>query len=265
MDRAKDLGCVGAFQIFTSSPRRWAARPLEEMEVDLFRGKIAKFDFIPFAHMPYMPNLASPDSDFYSQSVDVLIREIERCEKLGVPFIVAHFGSFMNSSPENGQSKIVKGCRKALQTTKLTSVRVLLENSAGSRGSIGMRFEKIGEVMKEIGEPDRLGVCLDTCHALAAGYDFRSRAGIEQVLENFDRSIGLEKLHLIHANDSVADLGEAKDRHEHIGLGKIGVKGFKSLFEAEKIHSIPVVLETPIDDRRNDFENVAFAKKLAGL
>ncbi len=265
VDRALEVGCVGTFQIFTCSPRRWAARPLEETEIDLFRGKLGKYGYVPFAHMPYMPNLASPDDSFYDQSVDVLVRELKRCDQLGVFGLVLHFGSFLESDFEKGESKMVSACITAIKKTEETSVRLLLENSAGGSGSIGSKFETIGKVLQEINVDDRTGLCLDTCHAFAGGYDITSPEEITKVLDDLDSEIGLEKVFLIHANDSKEGLGEGKDRHEHIGLGKIGVKGFRAIMESPRITGMPVVLETPIDDMRNDVQNVAVMKRIAGI
>jgi deoxyribonuclease-4 len=144
-------------------------------------------------------------------------------------------------------------------------VRILLENSAGGKGSIGTKFEKIADILDNINEPGRTGVCLDTCHAVAAGYELRSDRSIESLIDTIDSTIGLGNLHLIHANDSIGGIGEGKDRHGHIGLGNIGSDGFRALGKARRIGSVPFILETPIDKTRGDFENVAVMKKILGI
>ena len=262
VQRAVEVGCVGTFQIFTCSPRRWTASPLDPLQAVLFKDKISELEFVPFAHMPYMPNLSSPDDRFYTESVKVLVREINRCEELGVKGVVVHFGSHMGSSIENGHSRIISGCKEAIKATSSSKVRILLENSAGVRNSVGSKFEYVEYVLEQIGDMKRTGVCFDTCHAFACGYDLRTIESVKKTIAEFDRIIGLEKLHLIHANDSMGDLGEGKDRHEHLGLGKIGQSGFKSLFSNESIKGIPLILETPTDGRRGDKQNVAYAKSL---
>lgn len=265
VDRAIELGCVGTFQIFTCSPRRWAAKPLDVKDAQLFKEKISKSDYKPIAHMPYMPNLSSPDPRFYSDSVDVLIREIKRCATLGVGSLVVHFGSHMGSSVEDGHRKIASACEKAIEETRTADVRILLENSASVKNSVGSKFEQIRIVLDRINKDERIGVCLDTCHAFASGYDLRTVDSAEHTMKEFEKIIGLERLSLIHVNDSKAKLGEGSDRHEHIGLGNIGNKGFKSFFALKEITHIPLVLETPIDKRRGDKENVAYAKRLLGV
>jgi deoxyribonuclease IV len=262
VNRAIDIGCVGTFQIFTCSPRRWLAKPLDESRAAFFQEKASRSKFVAFAHMPYMPNLASPDDKFYSESVDVLIREIKRCEKLGISSLVVHYGSHMGSSIEDGHNRIISACRRAISATEESNVRILLENSAGTRNSLGSKFEHVESVLDRIGDEKRMGACFDTCHAFASGYDLRTIESAENTLRAFDETVGLGKLYLIHVNDSKCELGEGIDRHEHIGYGRIGNKGFKSLFTLREIKNIPLVLETPIDQKLGDKENVAHVKKL---
>jgi deoxyribonuclease-4 len=262
VDRAVELGCVGVFQIFTCSPRRWAAKPLENEQALAFKEKMRRGGFRAVTHMPYMPNLSSPDRSFYSGSVEVLVREINRCDELGIGSLVVHFGSHMGSSIDEGHSKITSACKKAIGDTSNSSVRILLENSASVKNSVGSKFEQICTVLDKIGNEERMGVCFDTCHAFASGYDLRDTESAAHTVQEFDKVVGLERLFLIHVNDSKGKLGEGTDRHEHIGLGNIGSKGFKSFFALKEIKEIPLVLETPIDEKRGDKENLTFTKKL---
>ena len=215
--------------------------------------------------MPYMPNLASPDEKFYSESVEVLIREIKRCETLGISGLVVHYGSHMGSSIDDGHARIVSASKKAICSTQGSNVRILLENSAGTRNSVGSKFEYVRNVLDRIGDEKRTGACFDTCHAFASGYDLRTAESARETIREFDETVGLERLFLIHVNDSKAGLGEGSDRHEHIGLGKIGDKGFRSFFALNEIREIPLVLETPIDQKIGDKENVAHVKRLVDL
>ena len=262
VDRATQVGCAGTFQIFTCSPRRWAAKTLDESQIHLFQEKAHKAKFKPFAHMPYMPNLSSPDEKFYTESVDVLIREIQRCSSLGIRGFVVHFGSHMGSSIEEGHKRIALACKKAISATEKCDVRILLENSAGVRNSVGSRFEYIRSVLDLISDDKRTGVCFDTCHAFASGYDLKTFEAAQSTIENFDRAVGMKRLFLIHVNDSKGALGEASDRHEHIGLGNIGDAGFRAFFALKEVRNVPLILETPIDSNRDDKQDVAHVWKL---
>jgi deoxyribonuclease IV len=261
VDRATELGCIGVFQIFTCSPRRWDAPELKSDEVEAFRTKTKKDNFQVFAHMPYLPNLCATNPVFYKKSVEVLTREIKRCSNLDVGNLVLHFGSTMDDSIEAGRKRMVSACKRALQDTAEDSVRLLLENSASGK-SIGSRFEQIRTVIDEIGEPQRIGVCLDACHAFAAGYDLRTEESVSKTVENFDTAIALDKLFLIHLNDSAGKLGEGRDRHENLGKGNIGRAGMSAILNFKKLRQVPAVLETPIREEDDDKRNMIAAKKL---
>ena len=259
--RAVEVGCVKTFQIFSCSPRRWNASPIDDFEAEAFKRESRSRSFDPFSHMPYLPNLCSPDAKFYSQSVDVLIREIQRCDKLGINSLVVHFGSHLGTSVEDGHSRLIKACKRAISETPGSSVQILLENSAGVRNSVGSNFRQIKHVLDEIAEK-RMGVCFDTCHAFASGYDLRSEVAMKKTMEEFDVIIGRDFLKLIHLNDSKGDLGSAKDRHENIGEGKIGLEGFRALLGLKSFSQIPVILETPIEKVGDDRKNLDLTKSL---
>lgn len=262
VDRALAAGCVGTFQIFTCSPRKWNSTNLKPEEISLFREKVKNNNFQVFAHMPYLPNLSSPDKTFYSKSVDVLKREIARCEELGVGNLVLHFGSHMGTSIESGQMRVAEACNEALRESSKSTVRLLLENSAGVKNSVGSEFNYIKEVMDQIVEAHRVGVCFDTCHAFAAGYDLRSKEAVKKTFGEFDIQIGRKKLFLIHLNDSKGDLGDGLDRHEHIGKGKIGKNGMSAILRSNDLAHIPVVLETPYEQDDDDELDISRVKRL---
>jgi deoxyribonuclease-4 len=262
VDRAIEIGCLGTFQIFTTSPRRWNAAPIKEDDAKEFRNKVSLNNFEPYCHMPYMPNLSSPDQKVHSESTDVLIREIKRCDELGIKYLVLHFGSHSGTSIADGHLRFVGACKRAIGKTGSSEVRLLLENSAGVKNSIGSSFEFVKHVLDEIGNEDRTGVCFDTCHAFAAGYDLRSENSVKETMQMFDSQIGVERLMLFHLNDSKKELAGARDAHEHIGKGKIGLAGFRALLSLAEYSNVPAVLETPIEKEGDEKRNLDMIKSV---
>jgi deoxyribonuclease-4 len=255
-DRAQLLGCT-AFQIFTRNPRTWASKQLTNDEVKIFRRKHRETRIGPvFAHMPYLPNLASPNKVIYEKSVASLVEEVERCDALGIP----HIGSHVGSGVKRGKSRITQALGKAVDAGSPT---ILLENGSGSGNHMGSRFEDIGDLMDAVGG-NRVGFCLDTCHAFAAGYDISKGEGLRSTLRQLGKTIGFRRLKLVHLNDSVGELGSGIDHHEHIGLGNIGEDGFRYILQS-RLAKKPMIMETPVDDRRSDAENMAKVLELAEL
>ena len=227
-----------------------------------FTTKLKKSGIGPvFDHMPYLPNLASPDEDVYKQSVSTLTAELFRCGQLQIPFLVTHLGSHRGSGQEEGLKRFVGAISTAFSETE-NSVELLLENTAGTKNSMGGSFEDIAAIIDSL-DTERVGVCLDTCHLFGAGYELRTMEGLGTTLDEFETLIGLDRLKLVHLNDSKGELGSALDRHEHIGLGRIGEDGFRTILRNETIKSTPMVLETPIDSRRDDLGNLKVARELA--
>ncbi|MEM2210933.1 MAG: deoxyribonuclease IV [Nitrososphaerales archaeon] len=262
VDRAKEKSCT-TFQIFTRNPRGWTFKDLLDEEVNEFKRKVKEYGYDePIAHMPYLPNLASPKDDIYKKTVDTLIAELERCGRLNIPYLVTHLGSHLGAGLEVGFKRIINACNKALNNVD-NNVMILLENTAGTKNSMGTYFEDIKYILDHIEQRERVGVCFDTCHGFAAGYDLRDGKAVKQTLEEFDKVIGFEDLKVVHINDSKGDLGSNIDRHEHIGLGCIGEKGFKALLHDERICKLPLILETPIDNRRDDYGNLKKVRELA--
>jgi len=264
VDNALTLGCT-AFQIFTRNPRGWKTKPLSNSDVTKFREKLAasKIDrFATVSHMPYLPNLSSPEDDPFSKSVDSLVEELKRCGKLGVPYLVAHLGSHKGAGDQKGIEKLVMAFTKVAEDTP-NDVMILLENTAGQKNSVGSDFEQLASIFFQLKPVKRFGVCFDTCHAFAAGYDLRNEKTVKSTLEQFDKFIGVENLKIVHLNDSKGVLGCNVDRHEHIGLGNIGETGLSYIIKFANSKKIPIILETPIDDRRDDFGNIKKVKELA--
>ena len=263
VDNAVERDC-SAFQIFTRSPRSWHAKELTKEVIDAFKSKLkdSKIDrFAICAHMPYLPNLATPKDDAFEKSVNTLISEVERCAQLGIPYLVTHLGSHLGTGEEAGIKKLVEGLTKAGQTKN--DVMILLENTAGQKNSVGSDFKQLGEIFKQLKPGKKFGVCLDTCHAFVAGYDLRTVDKVKETFKEFDKHVGLENLKILHLNDARGELGCNLDRHYHLGLGGIGEEGITSVVKFANKKKIPIILETPIDDDRDDFENVKIAKGYA--
>ncbi len=263
VDNAVERNC-SAFQIFTRSPRSWHAKDLTKEVIDAFKSKLksSKIDrFATCAHMPYLPNLATPKNDGFEKSVNTLISEVERCAQLGIPYLVTHLGSHLGTGEEAGIKKLVEGLTKAGQTKN--DVIILLENTAGQKNSVGSDFKQLGEIFKQLKPGKKFGVCLDTCHAFVAGYDLRTADKVKETFKEFDKHVGIENLKILHLNDARGDIGCNLDRHYHLGLGGIGEEGITSVVKFANKKKIPIILETPIDDDRNDFQNVKIAKGYA--
>ncbi|HEV2192919.1 MAG TPA: deoxyribonuclease IV [Nitrosopumilaceae archaeon] len=264
IDNAVAMGC-SAFQIFTRNPRGWAAKPLSKNDIISFKEKLAasKIDrFATVAHMPYLPNLSSPEDDPFAKSLNSLIDEIKRCSKLGIPYLVAHLGSHKGSGDKKGIEKLVRAFTKAAKETA-DDVTILLENTAGQKNSVGSDFEQLASILFQLKPEKRFGVCLDTCHAFAAGYDLRTKKAAALTLEKFGNAIDFERLKIVHLNDSKGEIGCNIDRHEHIGLGQIGEIGLAQVVKFTNSKNIPIILETPIDERRDDLGNIKKVKELA--
>jgi deoxyribonuclease-4 len=256
VDNALKIGCT-AFQIFTRNPRGWAEKVLDVRDVQMFKLKLGHSGINSEAvavHMPYLPNLSAPNSELYKKSIDSLISEIQRCVLLEIPNLVIHLGSHLGSGPQNGIDQLVNSVNTATDHSKSSGrksgkVTFLLENSAGQKNSIGSKLEDITSILDKISSKN-VGICMDTCHAFAAGYDLRSEKKNDDFIDKFDSVIGLEKLRLIHLNDSQNDIGSHIDRHEHIGLGKRKLKGK------------PIIMETKEDSVRNNLDNLRVVLEL---
>ena len=260
VDRTAELNC-NTFQIFTRNPRQWNSTELTLETTKAFSDKVKRYDIYPvFAHMPYLPNLASPRDEVYEKSVKNLMSEIERCKQLKIPYLVTHLGSHLGEGVQTGFTRLINGINKALNDTD-GNVMLLLENTAGTRNSIGSTLENIQHIIKQLAKPERVGICFDTCHAFAAGYDLRTEETVTSTIRKIDKIIGFERLKLVHLNDSKGDLNSGIDRHEHVGIGKIGEEGFRNIL-VSRLGDLPLILETPRDSKRNDVGNLEKVKEL---
>ena len=264
IDNAIEREC-SAFQIFTRNPRGWNAKDLSNEDISNFKSKLksSKIDrHATCAHMPYLPNLATPKSDGFKKSVDTLIKEVERCAQLGIPYLVTHLGSHLGTGEEAGIERLVDGLTKAGQIKN--DVMILLENTAGQKNSVGSSFEQLGEIFTQLKPSKKFGICFDSCHAFVAGYDLRTEKKVNETFEEFDKYVGIKNLKILHLNDAKGSIGCNLDRHYHLGLGGIGEEGIKAIVKFANNKKIPIILETPIDDDRDDFENIRKAKEFAG-
>ncbi|MDD5143148.1 deoxyribonuclease IV [Methanoregula sp.] len=261
VDRAKDAGC-DVFQMFSRNPRGWAYQPIVPSIAEAFRSKIRTTGLLPVDHMPYLPNLASPKPEIYEKSIATLTAELERCATLGIPYLVTHLGHHLGDGMAGGRSRVVHAINTALKDSGVSSM-LLLENTAGEKNSVGSSFEHIRGILDGINKKERVGICFDTCHAFAAGYELRTEDGIIETLDQLDEAFGLDNLRLIHLNDTKGERGSGLDRHEHIGLGFIGEEGFRQLLHNKVFSRLPLVCETPVDDRRDDRGNIEKVRELA--
>jgi deoxyribonuclease-4 len=262
-DRAQSVGC-DAVQIFVKSNRSWAVRSFSEGEVARFRARAEETGICPVVgHASYLLNLASPDEALWAKSRDMLVVELERCEALGIPYLVLHPGSHVGAGEEVGLARVAQALGEVHAATPGLQTQVLLETTAGQGTSLGARFEQLAWLMEHTPGGQRLGICLDTCHVFAAGYELRTPDGYAATIEALDRTVGLERLAAIHLNDSKGNLGSRRDRHSHIGEGHIGLEGFRRLLNDDRLAGLPGLLETPKgDDLREDRENLAVLRSL---
>lgn len=248
IDRANELG-INALQIFSHNPRQWRFPPLKEQEKKLFYQKRQQSNLKYITvHTSYLINLASPDHDLRHKSVKLLKQEIARADQLSIGYVVTHIGAYRRGGIDGGIKRATKALSEIgpfLNSTK-TGVKLLLENTAGAGTTLGYHIEQIGSILEGTSvEDDLFGFCFDTAHGLAAGYDIATQEGLEETLAQMESTLPHWKLQLIHLNDSKYEMGSRKDRHEHIGRGHIGLKGFKNIINHPKLADLPYILETP--------------------
>jgi deoxyribonuclease-4 len=261
------IGKVGgdSLQIFTRNQRQWHAPPLTDEEIRLFREKWEESGNIPVAsHASYLINLGSAKEEQATKSVALFSEELKRCDLLGISQVVIHPGSHGGDGVEAGLNNVVHHLDEVFENAGESSrVKVLLETTAGQGSGLGSRFEEIARIISNSAYPERLGVCVDTCHIFAAGYDIRTLDTYTQTITEFDRIIGLERICFFHLNDSKKELGSRVDRHEHIGKGHLGLDGFRHLLNDPRFAGHPMTLETPKGkDLAEDRENLRVLRSL---
>jgi len=259
VDRAKASRCE-ALQIFTKSAGQWRARVIPDDEMVLFRRRVADSGIHPvIAHNSYLINIAAAAPALREQSLAALLEEYDRADALGLQGLVMHPGSFTTSTESEGLRLIASGLRALLRTRRRAAPLVLLEHTAGQGTNLGHRFEHLATIIEGLDGSVRVGVCLDTCHLLAAGYDICSEEGYVRTFRDFDRLVGLDRLKAFHLNDSKKPCGSRVDRHEHIGKGCLGLEPFRRILTDPRFAGLPMLLETPKLDtpesrRRSDVD-----------
>lgn len=249
-----------ALQMFSRSPRGGNAKSLDPADVQEFKQLCQEHDISPAViHSPYFVNLASSDEMRRGHTVDTLVGEVLRAAELGAEFIVTHLGS---SAEKGAESLVSRALDQILVKTESADVVILLENTAGQGRELGHTFAPIGSIIANCDQKHRLGLCFDTCHAFAAGYDLTCADAFERMLDEIDGSIGLERLKVVHANDSKHPVGSRKDRHEYIGKGHIGVEGVQRVMRAAKINARCAILETPMTTFEADLQDVLALKAI---
>ena len=263
--RAVELGC-NTMQIFSKNASTWREKILKKGEVESFRENLKKSNINPvFIHASYLVNLASPSDELYFKSINAFLEDIKRADLLlPDPYLIIHPGAHTGAGEEYGIQRIIRALNIILEESTDLGLKtmILLEDTAGSGTHLGYTFGQLKRMMEGAKDRKRIGVCFDTCHAFAAGYDLSHREGIKQTLEEIDKYLGLEQLKVIHLNDSKFPLGSRKDRHMHIGKGYIGLEGFKVLVNHKYLKNLPFILETPEYDEKDDLKNINLVKNL---
>jgi deoxyribonuclease IV len=261
VDSAIQMGCT-TFQIFTRNPRQWAFKPLEAGQAEAFRQKRKKAGFAEVvAHMPYLPNLSASEKIYQKKSRDSLKAEVARCSMLDVDYLVAHIGSHMGKGTMEGVKNVIGACNEALEANPGSTV-LLIETMAGQSHSVGSRFEELRLILDGVKESKRMGVCLDTCHIFAAGFDISSKPAVERTMGLFRDIVGKERLKVVHLNDSVGPLGSGLDRHEYVGHGQIGERGFRAFLHYGDVAKLPIIMEVPVEEKTQYEENLRLARRL---
>jgi deoxyribonuclease-4 len=256
---------ANTFQIFSASPRMWRASPPAPSAVKLMRRARERYDLNPLViHDNYLINLASCSEALRLQSTAAFRGEMERALAIGAEYLVAHPGNSKGHSVEQGIYTVIRSLAEAAEGLDTRNLTVLLENTAGSGAALGSRFDDLGVMRQFAAELTdlKVGFCIDTCHCLSSGYDVSSAAGLKLTVAEMDRALGLENVHVIHANDSKTPLGSHVDRHEHIGRGYIGETGFRLILNHPKLRTKAFILETPVDEEGDEVRNIEMLKKL---
>jgi deoxyribonuclease IV len=263
LERGQEAGC-DTIQIFVKSPNRWQSKPLTEESIAAFKQGMLDTGISPvFAHAQYLVNPATPDDPLWQKSLGALTDDLERCEQLGLPGLVVHPGSHMGSGEEAGIARIVAALDELHRRLPGYQVQVWLETTAGQGHHLGYTFDQLQAMIDAVKAPERLGICFDTAHAFAAGYELRTPEGYRATWLEFDRVLGLDLLKAVHLNDSKKDLGSRIDRHEHIGKGLLGLEAFRLLLNDRRFFGLPMILETEKGpDLAEDKENLAVLRSL---
>jgi deoxyribonuclease-4 len=249
-------------QIFSRNPRGWTVKPLDKTDVAEFKKLRQQYDIAPaFVHTNYLINLASSKPDLYEKSIEQFVIDLERTEALGAEYLVTHLGSASGQEPQWMIDRVSSALNMAMKLHPPKAM-ILLENTAGEKGDIGYELGQVQEVISRLKNPSRIGICYDTCHGFAAGYDIRTSAGVEALAKKIKTTVGIARLKGMHLNDCLRDFNSRVDRHWHIGEGKIGLDGFKALLNHPAFKEVPKIMETPKETEEDDPRNMKTVKSL---
>jgi len=259
--RAKALGC-DTIQMFSRNPRGWGAQSFDKSDLSRFSELKTEYGISPVAvHIPYIINLATPDDALYRRSMAAYIEDVRRADLLGAEYFVTHLGSHRGSGEDSGIERFSGALAEILKKAK-PKTTILLENTAGSGNSIGYKFEHIKRIIDLLGNSKKIGVCLDTAHSFEAGYDIKTKAGLKKTFGLFDRLIGLDRIKVVHFNDSLSLLGSHVDRHQHLGKGEIGLEALGRVINHPGLKGAAFIMETPKESDKDDKRNIAIARKM---
>lgn len=263
IERGQQVQCE-ALQIFSKNSNQWKSRPLHEKEISQFKEYREQWGrFTILVHDSYLINLGSPKEPDRQKSMDAFLDEMERCEMLDLPYLVFHPGAHLGAGEEEGCRLVADSLNQVFERSSGFRVKVLMETTAGQGTNVGYKFEHLRDIIDQLKHPARVGVCVDTCHIFAAGYDIRTREGYHRTFETFDRVVGTGFIQAFHLNDSKKAFLSRVDRHEHIGKGFIGLEAFRFLMNDRRFESTPMVLETPKEkDLKEDAVNLAVLRQL---
>lgn len=261
LDYARKLECE-AIQLFSGNPNSWARKPLDPEIAAQFARRTAELNIRPtILHTPYLVNLASPDANIWVRSRDALADAVKRAYLMNAELVVTHIGSHKGSGLEHGISRISEAVISSLGVA--SGPTIVLELGAGAGDSVGSRFEEAAKILSRLEVvSDRVGICVDTAHLWGAGYDISTADGVDATFDRFDRLIGLDRLKVVHLNDTQVELGSRRDKHYHIGKGRIGIEGFRAILSIPELRDLPGIIETPGHDIAHDAENLAVLRLL---
>jgi len=265
VEAAHRAGC-DCVQLFTKNNNQWRAKPITKDDADRFTTTLAELGIQhPISHDSYLINMASPDNVLWKKSVDAFVIELQRAEQLGIPYVVAHPGAYTTSSETRGLKRIIRALNEVHKQTRDIAAQCLLETTAGQGTNLGWKFEHLAAVLDGVRDPDRLGVCFDTCHVFAAGYAMDTEKAYKATMRTLNKTVGVKKIRAFHLNDSLKPLGSRVDRHAHIGRGELGLEPFRFLLNDRRFRKVPMYLETPKGEEKGtnlDVINLRTLRKL---
>ncbi|NOY29827.1 MAG: deoxyribonuclease IV, partial [Planctomycetes bacterium] len=262
---AQRAGC-DCVQVFTKNNNQWRAKPISADDVERFRTALDEHGIThPISHDSYLINMASPKDELWGKSVDALVIELQRAELLGIPYVVAHPGAFTSSTEAQGLERIISALDEVHSQTLGCTTCCLLETTAGQGSNLGWKFEHLATILDGVDDPDRLGVCFDTCHVFAAGYAMDTEKNYQATMRSLDKTVGVKTVKAFHLNDSLRPFGSRKDRHAGIGLGEMGLEPFRFLLNDRRFRKVPMYLETSKEGENGENMDVVNLKTLRGL